>query len=417
MPPSDALLTLMRAGIDAADPLRCLPPFLPQPPHGRTLVLGAGKAAAKMARSVEDHWQGSLSGLVITRFGHGSACENISVVEAGHPVLETNGAEASRRMLALTADLTEDDLVLFLVSGGGSSLFEVPAGSLSLADIQATNRQLLASGAPISEMNCVRRRLSAVKGGRLLQHLYPARVVTLAISDVPGDDPSTIASGPTVIDNADPSAALEITHRYNIALPDAVRHWLETPPAQTETRPAAASEFSIIARPAEMVATVAAKARQMGFDVLNLGSEIEGESAHIGAAMAQLTLSLASQRGRATKPLLVVSGGETSVTMSNRNGRGGRNSEFLLALTAQLNGHSGISALAIDTDGIDGSQDNAGAFMGPGTHSRASALGMSPAAFLAENRSYDFFANLGDLIQTGPTGTNVNDLRLVLVGP
>ncbi|MCB9992083.1 MAG: glycerate kinase [Hyphomicrobiaceae bacterium] len=412
------LFRLAGVALRACDPLNCVPPLLPEPPKGRTLVLGAGKAAAAMAKAVEANWTGPLSGLVITRFGHGVATDKIEVVEAGHPVPEANGQTASRRMLELAQGLTEDDLVIFLVSGGASSLFEVPADGISLEQIRDVNRQLLASGAPIAEMNCVRKHLSQSKGGQLAKLVHPARLVTIGISDVPGDDWSTIGSGPTVPDDSTREMALDIVEHYRIDLPQTARAWLDNPRSETP-KPGDPvfdrSQTLMAARPADMIAAVARAAQAEGMEVLNLGADIEGEAREIGAAMAAMALNLAAARSAKSNPLLILSGGETTVTLANTNGRGGRNTEFLLGLHVALGGHPRISGLALDTDGIDGSEDNAGAWFEPALADRIGTLGVDGEALLDRHLSHDFFARTGTLIVTGPTRTNVNDLRLILV--
>jgi len=423
MPPPDPhtlLRQLFSAALAAADPARVVAGHLPDPPTGRTVVVGAGKAGAAMARAVEDGWRGGdaaqLSGLVVTRYGHGVPCRRIEVVEAAHPVPDAAGAEAARRILRSVGGLTADDLLLCLISGGGSALLAMPAAGLSLADKQAVNRALLKSGATISEMNCVRKHLSAIKGGRLAAAAAPARVVSLLISDVPGDDPGTIASGPTVADATTFADARHLLARHGIDPPAAVRAHLEAAADETP-KPGdprlARAEAHIIARPQESLEAAATAARAAGITPVILGDAIEGEAREVARAMAQTALQTARDK---TSPCVLLSGGETTVTVRGQ-GRGGRNAEFLLALAIALDGAPGIHAIACDTDGIDGSEDNAGALIGPDTLARAAAFGLDPQARLDDNDGYGVFSALGDLVMTGPTRTNVNDFRAILVLP
>ena len=404
------LQSLFSAAIAAADPALRVPPFLPTVPRGRTIVVGAGKASAAMALAVEQHWKATLTGLVITRYGHGAPCRSIEIVEASHPVPDANGRDAALRLGELVKGLSEDDLVLCLISGGGSALLAAPAPGLTLEDKQSVNRQLLACGAPIAEMNCVRKHLSALKGGRLAAAAYPAEVVSLIISDVPGDDPAVVASGPTVPDPTTRAEALAILRKYKFELPPHVWAFLETPAAETP-KPGdprfARVRTEMIAAPAQSLAAAAALAQEAGYRVIDLGDRVEGEAREVACEQAVLAL--------ATKgPAIILSGGETTVTLRGK-GRGGRNAEFALALAIALDGKANISAIAGDTDGIDGSEDNAGALVRPDTLARARAKGLDPQAFLANNDAYGFFSALGDLIVTGPTRTNVNDFRAILV--
>lgn len=409
----EALQAMFQAAIAAASSDLCLPPHLPAPPKGRTIVVGAGKAAAAMAAAVEAHWEGPLEGLVITRYGHGAPCERITVVEAGHPVADAAGQAATAAMIALLKDLTADDLVLCLLSGGGSALLTAPAPGLTLADKQAITRELLRSGAAIDEINCVRKHLSAVKGGRLALLAAPARVVTLAISDVPGDDISTIASGPTVPDPTTRQAALAILERWRIAIPEPVRAWLDDPRSETpKTVPDA--KTALIARPRDALDAAARAASERGLTPVILGDAIEGEARSVAADHARRALEIAAGRGEVAPPCVLLSGGETTVTVTG-GGRGGRNAEYLLALAVALDGRAGIHALAADTDGVDGSEDNAGAILFPDSLARLSALGLNAAERLADNDGYGAFAALGDLLVTGPTRTNVNDFRAILI--
>ena len=404
------LRTLFDAAVARAQPARCVPPRLPPPPRGRTIVVGAGKAAASMARAVETHWPGPLSGLVVTRYGHGVPCERIQVVEAAHPVPDATGAAAAARILAMATDAGPDDLVLCLISGGGSALLSLPAAGLTLGDKQAVNKALLTSGATISETNCLRKHLSAVKGGRLGAAAHPARLVTLAISDVPGDDPAVIASGPTVADPTTFADASAILERYAIDAPSAVADHLRAAARETPKpgdRRLAATETVLVATPAEALEAAAGAARAAGYTPVILGDAIEGEARQVAAEQARRALG--------TPPgHVLLSGGETTVTVRG-GGRGGRNGEYLLALALTLDGDPGVWAIACDTDGIDGTQDNAGALLAPDTLARAAAMGLDAGAYLADNDGYGFFSALGDLVVTGPTFTNVNDFRAVLV--
>jgi len=404
------LKDLFSTAVAAADPALRVPPFLPKPPKGRTLVVGAGKASAAMALAVEDHWTGPISGLVITRYGHGAPCKKIEIVEASHPVPDANGRDAALRMGELVKGLTADDLVLCLISGGGSALLAAPAPGLTLADKQNVNRQLLSCGAPISEMNCVRKHLSALKGGRLAAAAFPAQIVSLVISDVPGDDPAIVASGPTVPDPTTRQDALAILRKYKFDLPAHVWAFLETPAAETP-KPGdprfAKVRTEMIAAPAQSLAAAAKIAAEAGYRVIDLGDRIEGEARDVARAQAAQAL--------ATKgPAVILSGGETTVTLKGK-GRGGRNAEYALALAIALDGKANISAIAGDTDGIDGSEDNAGALVMPDTLARAKAKDIDAAACLANNDAYGFFASIGDLVVTGPTRTNVNDFRAILI--
>lgn len=404
------LTDLFAAAIAAADPALRVPPFLPQPPKGCTLVVGAGKASAAMALAVEDHWPGPISGLVITRYGHGAPCRKIEIVEASHPVPDANGRDAALRMGKLVKGLTADDLVLCLISGGGSALLAAPAPGLTLEDKQNVNRQLLACGAPISEMNCVRKHLSALKGGRLAAAAFPAQIVSLVISDVPGDDPAIVASGPTVPDPTTRQDALAILRKYKFDLPRHVWAFVETDAAETP-KPGdprfANVRTEMIAAPAQSLAAAAKIAGEAGYRVIDLGDRIEGEARDVARGQAAQAL--------ATKgPAVILSGGETTVTLKGK-GRGGRNAEYALALAIALGGKENISAIAGDTDGIDGSEDNAGALVMPDTLARAKAKGIDAAAYLANNDAYSFFASIGDLVVTGPTRTNVNDFRAILI--
>jgi hydroxypyruvate reductase len=412
----ELLRRMFAAAIGAVDPLKIVPAHLPKPPKGRTIVVGAGKAAAAMAKAVEDHWDGPLAGLVITRYGHGLPTRRIEVVEASHPVPDEAGQRAARRILEMVRGLTPDDLVLCLISGGGSALMAVPGGPLTLADKQAVNKGLLKCGANIAEMNCVRKHLSGIKGGRLAAAAYPAQVVSLLISDVPGDDPSVIGSGPTVADptgNADAQAVLK---KYGMPVPEAVVRHLASAEAETP-KPGdprlARIVTKIIGTPQAALDAAAKVASGAGYRPVILG-DLEGESRDVALVHAGIARQIARHGQPATRPAAIISGGETTVTVRGQ-GRGGRDAEFLLALCVALDGHAGIHAIAGDTDGIDGTEDNAGALLGPDSLARAAQLKIDAKARLADNDGYGFFAALGDLVVTGPTRTNVNDFRAILI--
>jgi len=416
------LRRMFDAAVASAQPERCIPPHLPAPESlgaGRLVVVGAGKASAAMARAVEDHWQGPLSGLVVTRYGHAVACERIEIVEAAHPVPDTAGVAAAERMLAIVQGLGADDLVLCLISGGGSSLLTLPGEGATLADKQALNRALLASGATIGEMNCVRRHVSAIKGGRLAAACHPARVLTLLISDVPGDRPGDIASGPTVADPTTCADALDIVRRYGIELAPALRELLESGRGES-IKPGdprlARAETRIVATPQMALEAAAALARAEGIAAHILGDAIEGEAKDVGKVIAAVALHVAERRQPFAPPCVLLSGGETTVTVHGK-GRGGRNVEFLLSLAIALDGKAGIHAIAADTDGVDGQEEIAGALLAPDSLARAWALGMAPKDRLADNDGHGFFGALGDQVVTGPTLTNVNDFRAVLIDP
>ncbi len=417
--PRELLRTLFESALAAADPARCVPPHLPPRPKGRTVVVGAGKAAAAMARAVEENWDGPLSGLVVTRYGHGVPCERIEVVEAAHPVPDIAGHQAAARVLDLVHGLSADDLVLALISGGGSALLSQPAPGLTLEDKQRINAALLKSGANIAEMNCVRKHLSAIKGGRLAAAAAPARVVSLLISDVPGDDPAVIASGPTVADPTTFADALAILEKYGITHPEtAVAHLKrgqDETPKPGDPRMARA-EAVIVARPQAALEAAAAAARAAGLTPVILGDSIEGEAREVALVHAGIARQVARHGQPAPAPAVLLSGGETTVTVRGR-GRGGRNAEFLLALAVALDGHPGIHAIACDTDGIDGTEDNAGCLLTPDSLARARSLGIEGKERLADNDGYGFFSALDDLVMTGPTRTNVNDFRAILIEP
>jgi hydroxypyruvate reductase len=415
--PPALLRRMFDAAIEAAQPAHNLPPHLPAPPRGRLVVIGAGKASAAMARAVEARWAGPLSGLVVTRYGHAVPCRRVEIVEAGHPVPDAAGLAAARRMLEAVRALTEDDLVLCLISGGGSALLPLPIDGLTLAHEQAVNRALLKSGASINEMNCVRRHLSAIKGGRLAAACHPARVLTLAISDVPGDDPANIASGPTVADPTTCADALAIVRRYGIDLPHEVRELLHSGRGES-VKPGdprlARAEIRLVATPQMALEAAAEVAREAGVTPLLLGDAIEGEARDVGKVLAGIARSVARHGQPLAAPCVLLSGGETTVTVRG-GGRGGRNVEFLLSLAVALDGLPSVWAIAGDTDGVDGAEEVAGAIVSPDTLARALRLGIRAADRLAENDGHGFFAALGDQVVTGPTLTNVNDLRALLI--
>ena len=409
------LRALFDAAVAAADPAAIVPAHLPARPRGRTIVVGAGKASAAMARAFERAWDGPLSGLVVTRYGHAVACERIEIVEASHPVPDAQGEQAARRILQSVQGLTADDLVVALISGGGSALLTAPAPGLTLADKQAVNRALLACGASIDEMNCVRKHLSAIKGGRLAAAAYPARVETLLISDVPGDDAAVIASGPTLPDPTTFAEAREILARYGVEPPAAVRAYLERAGEETP-KPGdprlARSHAQIIATPQMSLRAAAAVAREAGFAPLILSDSIEGEARETARVLAAIAAQVRRYGEPVPAPCVLLSGGETTVTLRG-NGRGGRNVEFLLALALALRGQAGAWAIAADTDGVDGAEEIAGALIAPNTLARAAAAGLSAADYLARNDAHSFFEALGDQVVTGPTLTNVNDFRAI----
>ena len=416
-PNATKLLRLaLDAAIAAADPGRCLPPYLPAPLSGRTIVIGAGKAAASMARAVEEHWQSELSGLVVTRYGHGVPTSKIKVIEASHPVPDAAGMAAAKQVMESVSRLGPNDLVLCLISGGGSALLALPAPGIRLEDKQAIGRALLKSGASIQEFNCVRKHLSAIKGGRLAVAAAPAKVVTLLISDVPGDDPSIIASGPTVPDPTTTADALAVLEKYGVGISPAVQAFLRSPEAETP-KPGAAcfekNEIHLIATPRDALEAAAAVAREHGVAPLILGDAIEGEARDVALMHAEIAKQVSARDQPIASPCMLLSGGETTVTVCG-SGRGGRNTEFLLALAIALDGEPHVHAIACDTDGIDGVENNAGAIIAPDTLSRARSLGLNAEAELADNNAFAFFEALGDLVVTGPTLTNVNDFRAVL---
>jgi len=420
--PRELLLGSFRAALAVADPLRIVPPHLPPPPEGRTVVVGAGKAAGAMALAVEDHWPAAsrLEGVVITRYGHGLPTRRIRVVEAGHPVPDEHGEAGARETLELARSLGPDDLLLALVSGGGSSLLALPVPGVPMADLKAVTRALLASGAPIQDMNTVRKHLSAIQGGRLAAATR-ARVLALVISDVTGDDPTHIASGPCAPDPSTFGEALEILERFGVKPPDSVAAHLKrgAEGAEPETPkpgdPAFARvENRVVATAHGSLEAAAAYVRESGVAALVLGDTVTGESSEVAKVYGALAREVRTHGEPVRPPAALISGGETTVTVRGR-GRGGRCTEFLLALALDLAGLDSTWALACDTDGIDGTEDNAGALLAPDALARAAALGLEAKRLLADNDGYRFFASLGDLVVTGPTRTNVNDYRIILV--
>jgi hydroxypyruvate reductase len=410
------LRALFDAAIAAAQPEKCIPQHLPAAPRGRLVVVGAGKASAAMARAVERHWPGKLEGLVVTRYGYAVACERIEIVDAAHPVPDAAG-QAAARMLGLVGGLTSDDTVLCLISGGGSSLLPLPLEGITLEDKQAVSRALLASGASIGEVNCVRRHLSAIKGGRLAAACHPAHVVTLLISDVPGDQPFDIASGPTVADPSTCADALDIVRRHGIALPPNVRQLLESGAGES-VKPGdprlASNEVRFVATPQLALEAAARVAEQAGLSVHILGDSLEGEARDVGKVMAGIALQVARRGQPFAMPCVLLSGGETTVTVRG-DGRGGRNVEFLLSAAIALRGEPGVYGLAGDTGGVDGQEEIAGAYFSPDTLARAFKKQIRPMQSLDRNDGHGFFQALGDSVVTGPTLTNVNDFRAILV--
>lgn len=421
---------MFAAAVSAAQPEKTIPLHLPPPPKGKTVVIGAGKASAEMARVFELHWPGpkeKLSGLVVTRYDYAVQCEQIEIAEAAHPVPDQAGELAAGRILKTVSNLSADDLVVCLISGGGSSLLSLPAPGLTLEDKQALNRALLKSGANIKEMNCVRKHLSAIKGGRLAVAAYPAKLVSLLISDVPDDDPDVIASGPTVCDPTTYNDALEIVNKYNITEPASTIEHLKSGAAAVHTDDDRYSETPktddsklenasavLIATPQMSLQAAAEVAARNGITPVILGDSIEGESSQVAAVHAGIAKQVVRHQQPVPRPCVLLSGGETTVTVKG-TGRGGRNAEFSLALAIALNELPGVYSLAADTDGIDGSEDNAGCLVTPDTLSRATKASLKPADYLQNNDAYSFFEQLDDLLITGPTLTNVNDFRAILI--
>jgi glycerate 2-kinase len=415
--PKTFLTAIFNAAVAAADPDRTIRDHLPAKPKGRTVVIGAGKGSAQMAAAFEKAWNGPIEGLVVTRYGYGAKCERIEIIEAAHPVPDAAGLEASRRLLEKVQGLTADDLVVALISGGGSALLPSPAKGLTLADEIAVNEALLASGAPIAAMNTIRKHVSTIKGGRLAATAYPAKVVSLVVSDIPGDNPALVASGPTVPDSGSRQEALASIAAYRVELPASVMRHINSPAADApgaDDPRFSRNEVHLIASAGVSLEAAAAEARRHGIEAVILSDSIEGEAREVGGIHAAIAREVAARNRPFPKPVLILSGGETTVTLRAK-GKGGRNSEFLLAFAIGISGAQGIHALAADTDGIDGSQDNAGAFADGSTVSRLRAAGVDAKAMLAGNNAWTAFNAVGDLFVPGPTGTNVNDLRAILI--
>ncbi|WP_027151462.1 glycerate kinase [Mesorhizobium sp. WSM2561] len=415
--PKSFLAAIFNAAVAAADPQRTIRDHLPATPKGRTIVIGAGKGSAQMAAAFEKVWDGPIEGLVVTRYGYGASCQRIEIIEAAHPVPDAAGLEASRRLLEKVQGLTADDLVVALISGGGSALLPAPAEGLTLADEIAVNEALLASGAPIAAMNTIRKHVSTIKGGRLAAAAYPAKLVSLVVSDIPGDNPALVASGPTVPDSGNRQEALASIAAYGMKLPAAVMAHINSPAAdapRADDPRFSRNEVHLIASAGVSLEAAAAEARRHGVEAVILSDSIEGEAREVGGVHAAIAREVATRNRPFRKPVLVLSGGETTVTVRAK-GKGGRNSEFLLAFAIGISGIGGVHALAADTDGIDGSQDNAGAFADGSTVSRMRAVGIDAKAMLAGNNAWTAFKAVGDLFVPGPTGTNVNDLRAILI--
>jgi hydroxypyruvate reductase len=415
--PKPFLVSIFEAAVAAADPEKTIRTHLPPKPKGRTVVIGFGKGAAQMAQAFEKVWDGPFEGVVVTRYGYAASCRVIEVLEASHPVPDENGLKATKRLMDAVSGLSAEDLVIALACGGGSALLPAPSGDLTLADEVAVNEALLASGAPIAAMNAVRKHVSDIKGGRLAAAAHPARVVSLVVSDIPGDNPALVASGPTVPDTTTREDAIRIVETYGMALPDAVMTHLRSDRAAApgpEDQRFANNEVHVIASAAVSLDAAAAEANRQGIDAVILSDAIEGEAREVGGVHAAVAREVASRDRPFRKPVLILSGGETTVTLRAK-GKGGRNSEFLLAFALGVDGLDGIHALAADTDGIDGSEDNAGAFADGSTVQRMRAEGVDAKAMLQQNNAWTAFNAVDDLFVPGPTGTNVNDLRAILV--
>lgn len=417
MTPSPRVLLqeLFDVALKAADPDFVLEQYLPADRSGKLIVVGAGKGAAKMARALERSWQGDVSGIVITRYGHAIACDFIEVIEASHPVPDEAGKIGAERILDLVSGLDENDQVICLISGGGSALLSLPAAGISMGQKQALNKALLHSGASIEEMNCVRKHLSAIKGGRLAEAVFPAKLLSLAISDVPGDDPSVIASGPTVVDETTCEQALNILKRYNVQIDENISDALKSGQMETVKKLNSKNEFHLIATPQLSLQAAADYLEKQGIACMILSDRIEGEAREIAKMHSAIVRQIQDHHQPIAPPCILLSGGETTVTIKGKNGKGGPNAEFLLSFLEQVRDLKGVYAFAADTDGIDGSEDNAGAFVDPTSHGRAKMQGLKPSHYLEENQSYDFFKKLDDLFIPGPTLTNVNDIRAIYI--
>ena len=412
------LVRLFHAAVGAAEPKAALAPHLPDRPKGRTVLIGAGKGVAQMAAAFEELWGDPVEGVVVTRYGYATPCKRIRVLEAAHPVPDAAGLAATEALEAAVSGLTADDLVVALICGGGSALLPAPAEGLTLDDEVALNRALLGSGAPISAMNAIRKQVSRVKGGRLARAAHPARVVSLVVSDVPGDDPAEVASGPTLPDGRDRAAAMRLIEAYRMDLPDPIlRHLREAPEdaPHPDDPEFARDAVRVVASAALSLDAAARVAETEGVPAVILSDAIEGEAKDVGRVHAAIAREVARKDRPFQRPVVILSGGETTVTLAGSGGRGGRNTEFLLALALALDGETGIAALAADTDGIDGSEDNAGAFADGATAARIRAAGHDPAACLARHDAWGAFQAAGELFVPGPTGTNVNDFRAILV--
>ena len=415
--PRPFLTSLFWAAVNAADPAKTMPAFLPKPPKGRTIVIGAGKGAAQMAQAFERVWTGPIEGAVVTRYGFGAVCERIEVLESAHPVPDAAGLIASKKLLDLVSGLTAEDLVIALICGGGSALLPAPAGALTLEDEIAVNKELLASGAPISAMNAIRKHVSKIKGGRLAALAYPAKVVSLIVSDIPGDIASYVASGPTVPDANTRQDALKLIGQYRMKFPEAVTRHLNSAEADAplpSDKLFANNEVHIIASAAVSLEAAAAEARRQGVEAVILSDAVEGEARESAKVHAAIAREVSVKDRPFRKPVVILSGGETTVTLTGK-GKGGRNTEFLLSFARAIEGCAGINALAADTDGIDGSEDNAGAFADGGSAGRMRGAGIDPAEYQRGNDAFTAFEAISDIFHTGPTGTNVNDFRAILV--
>ncbi len=416
--PIKLLSALFDAAVEAASPAQHIADYLPEKPQGRTIVVGAGKASAAMAKAFELHWDGPLEGLIVAPHGPVISCDHIEITQANHPVPDQAGEQASRRILDMVSNISADDLVVCLISGGGSALLSLPGDGITLADKQAVNSALLKCGAAIDEMNCVRKHLSAIKGGRLAAAAHPARTVTLAISDVPGDSLSVIASGPSVPNDSTRSQALDIIKRYKIALPENVMTLLNSDAALTpNANDARLSNISshLICKPQLSLEAAAKLASENGFNPIILGDAIEGEAREVGKVMAGIAKQVSQYNQPIKKPAVLISGGETTVTLKSKGGRGGRNAEFLLGFAQSVIGLDNVYAIAADTDGIDGSENNAGVVWNPVVASKAQAKSLNLAEFLDNNDAWSFFNAIDALVVTGPTHTNVNDFRAVVI--